>query len=204
MNRFGKLLTYAWAISFTLYLAVKAWLGSGGKLPAFLVAYHAQYDVILESFLSSWLFLPIFLAGYVLVLTELGKESGWNKLYSAFPAAKRVISALHAGTGKVSQVRYQGTLQVFVSSFGVYMKVPVFFRPGHPSIEIPWSAIETVEMQRTPSSRQSLFNHLAAKISRSVYARIALKSFPEFTLVLPWRQEFTSSVPSTVRVMNRL
>ena len=53
--------------------------------------------------------------------------------------------------GKVGQVTYSGCLTIYSSPEGLYLKVLLPVRPGHPPLFIPWDAI------RNPVARRFLW-----------------------------------------------
>jgi len=91
--------------------------------------------IALVAFLALWL-------GFAVGISRL---SGWARLARRFPS--RPISAVttvpHATMMLGTSFRYQRMIGVEMSPEGCRLTVPWSYRPGHPPIFLPWSAVTT-------------------------------------------------------------
>jgi hypothetical protein len=99
---------------------------------------------------------PFWLIGVLVVLFPLGFAAiwssvcwllawigGWQRLAHYYRCERspngQAIGGFWAMLGPVS---YRGTLTLQAAPEGLYLSIMVLFRPGHPPLLIPWSAIK--------------------------------------------------------------
>ena len=110
-----------------------------------------------------WLILLIIVA-WLGVCALISLMGGWHRLATKFRAASasrgeeiRFVS-MTLGTG-LFPARYRNALFVTVGPSGVGLSVVFLFRVLHPPLFIPWSAVESVQRERS-----WLVNHVAVSI----------------------------------------
>ena len=92
-----------------------------------------------------------FIIGVIFIVSRL---SGWGSLSRAFGVSKgapRVNSKDQFGWVSARfryRMRYNSCLNVGVSAEGLYLRVLLLMRIGHSPIIIPWSAVESVYLDK--------------------------------------------------------
>src|SRR6266481_326550 len=88
------------------------------------------------------LFPFLFMGMWCAVCMQLATKGGWRRLAESFPA-RRLPSGRHffMQGGRVGQVAYGGSLNIYSSPEGLYLSVLLPFRLGHPPLLIPWDAV---------------------------------------------------------------
>lgn len=113
-----------------------------------------------------WPLLPLAaLGGWCLVVWLIARIGGWHALAWDFRAAGRPREGAfsYVNTGSVGWLgHYRGCLIVGVTPAGLYLAVWPMFRPGHPPLLIPWTAVRRAESQKVFWS-QSLLLAIAAR-----------------------------------------
>lgn len=97
------------------------------------------FGIILTSLLG---FSLLLVAIWLLVVIMIGKSGDWHRLAGVY-STKAEPRGLphHKVLGFVGKARYKFMLTVHVSHDGFSLEVPALFRPGHPRLFIPWSAV---------------------------------------------------------------
>lgn len=96
---------------------------------------------------------PFFFVGmWLLVLAILG-TMGWSGLARRFPADERptdgrAVWGTSLRMGSFAGTSYGGCVNLRVGSSGIRFSVWLPFRPFHPPIFLPWSAVESCEERR--------------------------------------------------------
>lgn len=90
---------------------------------------------------------PLFWCFVVLLISRIGS---WHTLSKIYPAGTRTPEGeKHAGVmGRVGLANYKFVLTVTISPDGFFLEVMSLFRPGHPPLFIPWSAVTNREVLR--------------------------------------------------------
>ncbi len=89
------------------------------------------------------LFVVLFIGGlWALIPLLLSRLGGWNRLGQQFaahrpPAGKKFRSQ----SARLNRVRYNNCLTIYVSTEGLYLRMILVFRLGHPDLLIPWSEL---------------------------------------------------------------
>ena len=117
---------------------------------------------------------PIFFAGLWIGITLLMSFiGGWDRVGKHYPAAGRPAGGreLRGVTGMFGVASYRHVLTVISTGEGIYIENRTIFRPGHPPLFIPFSAI-------LQPRRQTLFfwEYLALKIGHPPLASVRLPS----------------------------
>lgn len=87
----------------------------------------------------------VFVGFWVGICVLLGLVGGWSRLAGRYRcAADEPADAASGQTAMLGLVSYRSVLSVGVADDGLDLRVMALFRPGHPPLRIPWSAI-TVE-----------------------------------------------------------
>lgn len=87
---------------------------------------------------------PIFFTamwvGVTLLMSLIG---GWGRVAKHYPAAGKPEGGreLHYVTGMFGMARYKHVLTVITTDAGLYIANRTVFRPGHPPLFIPFSAV---------------------------------------------------------------
>jgi hypothetical protein len=80
------------------------------------------------------------------VLSTLG---GWRRVARVYPAPGPPEGKVFSGQqGRMGMANYKGTLTFHTTPEGVYVKVMVLFKFGHPPLFIPWSAMHNPKSYR--------------------------------------------------------
>lgn len=93
---------------------------------------------------------PIFFSalwiGVTLLMSLIG---GWGRLGKSYAAAGRPAGGrvLRHVTGMFGMARYKHVLTVITTDDGFYIETRKVFRPGHPPLFIPFSAISDARLQ---------------------------------------------------------
>lgn len=94
------------------------------------------------SFLS---ILALNVAGFIAFWCGLswvvGRLSGWERLARHYRARSEPRTLRRWQSALFGRTRYNNTLRLAVDDQGVYIAQSLVFRPGHPPLRIPWSAI---------------------------------------------------------------
>lgn len=112
----------------------------------------------------------VFPAFWCVALFLLSHIGGWRRLSQVYAAGKRPVSGHRHGHlfGRVGLVSYRGVLTVRVAEEGFFMEVMAIFRPGHPRLFIPWTAIRSRSPARFwlwPAERIEIGNPPAATVT---------------------------------------
>lgn len=82
-------------------------------------------------------------------VARLLAQRGWQRLAQAYaterPAAGQRV---RVSSVRINGVSYSNVVQIRVAPEGLYLWVMVLFKPGHPPLLIPWSAIGEGEQKR--------------------------------------------------------
>lgn len=183
MRRIGKILGSLWAIVFGAYFISTLYRFSGNELPGNIEKYRTLFEGGLYSFLSSWLFLVVFVIGWFVVSYQLGKDSGWQKLavhYTEKSNAPRP-DKFKIGSGCVGKVPHGNSLKVSATRSGILLRVLFPFRFGSPYLYIPWSEIVQISIKPTTceSGITGVLSKATAIFSRNMYAHLSLLRFPD-------------------------
>lgn len=110
-----------------------------------------------------WQFLviviPIFLFFWGGVMASISIVGGWHNLAKLFRQEETTFRVSNGSDGRVEKFRwsslkmgpkffptnYGNCITVTLSDDGIGLKVMPLFRPLHPPLLIPWSAIESIE-----------------------------------------------------------
>lgn len=97
-------------------------------------------------------FVPCFLAMWVGICVLLSLISGWFQLSRHFPARDHVegkIFRVASGTiGYLLPVSYSNCLLATVNDTGIKLGIFLPFRILHPTLFIPWPAVDSVQLGR--------------------------------------------------------
>lgn len=96
-----------------------------------------------EPWMVAWIPFVAFPIVWVGVCLLLGRLGGWGRMathYRTSEPAPRGVEWFTTGT--VGGVRYRNALVVAASPRGLYLSVLPLFRPGHPPLLVPWSAVQ--------------------------------------------------------------
>jgi hypothetical protein len=102
--------------------------------------------------------LALFALFWFFVCTMLSRSGGWASIAKKYPkrnhaedlctaveTSKRFrFASLSLGKGLFS-VNYGGCLRIVVAPHGIGIGIQFMFRPGHPPLFIPWSAVDSCE-----------------------------------------------------------
>lgn len=93
------------------------------------------------------LIFPLFWCFVVLLISRIGS---WHTLSKIYPAGTRAPKGeKHEGVvGRVGAANYKFVLTVTIAPDGFFLEVMALFRPGHPPLFIPWSAVTHREVLR--------------------------------------------------------
>ena len=85
---------------------------------------------------------PLFWSGIVWII-----GTGWRGIAAMYPAEDwpRGGYTLRAQSARIGASSYSGVLTFIASEDGLYIRPMLLFRAGHPSIRIPWGAVERTE-----------------------------------------------------------
>ena len=193
-----------WAIAFLAFVAATLYQNSGNELPEKLAAYRDTFQSWLGAFLGSWMFYVVFLIGWFAGSYYLARESGWRKLAEEYAdSGAETPQEFSTVSGYVGSIRYQGSLRVSAHPLGLALRVFFLFRFGNTNLDIPWSAIESISVNKcaAPSGKGNFLERLSTKIANSRYAHIRLARHPDQYLILPWNEKIRTRIPSTVKVI---
>jgi hypothetical protein len=92
------------------------------------------------------LIVPLALGGFVgfwcLILKVLSLAA-WGRLAKSYEARARPEGiAFRWRSARMASVNYSGCLTFVVAPEGLHLSTMFFFRPSHPPLLVPWSAIE--------------------------------------------------------------
>ncbi|WP_334830593.1 hypothetical protein [Nostoc sp.] len=93
---------------------------------------------------TQWIYI-VFLTFFMIVMIFLFRHD-WNrlaKLYCTKEAPPQNFSRMQSGS--VGLVHYKGTLNIGITSEGIYLSIFPLFRFGLTPLLIPWSAIRKIE-----------------------------------------------------------
>ncbi|MCP5306746.1 MAG: hypothetical protein H6953_14980 [Chromatiaceae bacterium] len=202
MRAIGRTLGYLWAVLFIAFVGSKLFPPFLQALPDPLRSLLDGVESLVVGLLSSWVFLPLFLIGWLVVSYHLGKESGWVNLSKRFMAKQPFEGQYHSGSGKIGSINYKNSLYVSYSQEGVSLKVPILFRVGHPPLLIPWHEVASVQVSGALEGKRSKLLEFLSGLFSAPNGIITLKRNPEFALILPWSAQLNECVPSNVLKYN--
>ncbi len=74
---------------------------------------------------------------------------GWRALSGDFAAGGPVSGETHSfQSGRLRIINYNGMLKIVLADRGLYLAVFFLFRPFHPPLLVPWTAITNVREHR--------------------------------------------------------
>lgn len=92
--------------------------------------------------------IPLMIGFWCLICLLLASIGGWKRLASKYAASHPpTCDVLRMESGYFGSIKYKGCLTVAAMPRGLYLAVFPIFRPGHPSLLIPWDQIRDVEAQ---------------------------------------------------------
>jgi hypothetical protein len=97
-----------------------------------------------------WIFPLLFVGFWSAVCLLLSKIGGWSTLtqrYGSTAAFQGELKRFQSATLRYS-VGYNGCLTIGVNEGGLYLSILFLFRPGHPSLFIPWADVSTPAERR--------------------------------------------------------
>jgi hypothetical protein len=200
----GKFIGGVWTIVFFAFVVATLYENSGNELPDKVAAYRDTFQSWLETFLGSWMFYAVFAVGWFAVSYFLGKESGWQKLAEEYAESGAGTSQeFSTVSGYVGSIPYQGSLRVSAHPLGLALRVFFLFRFGNTNLDIPWSAIESITVNKcaAPPGKGNFLERLSMKLTNSKYAHFRLARHPDQSLILPWDEKIRTRIPSTVNVI---
>jgi hypothetical protein len=88
----------------------------------------------------------VFVAMWSFVCWLIALIGGWQRLAHVYPAHGTPVGKRYGGLyGRMGHSSYKGVLNVVVAPEGLHLSTMIFFRPGHPPLLIPWSALRDGE-----------------------------------------------------------
>jgi len=149
---------------------------------------------------SAWLFIVILAANFVYLL----RATKWYSVRKSFPlnTAGPVDEKTHLSYGKANLCGHYVRNKVFsgIIKDGVVIKKPFPFSTFMPPIFIPWDEIEHIFIGygidgRPGAKTKNLF-------SSSEYAKIELKKYKKFLIIIPWQQTYFDNLPKELTITN--
>ncbi len=102
--------------------------------------------LIISIVLGFLIVFPLFWMAICYLIAVLG---GWQRLASDYRTEQTSPTPLVKGlSGYLGLSNYNGSINLGVSSEGMYLSVVFLFRAGHPPLFIPWEAVEKVKSNR--------------------------------------------------------
>jgi hypothetical protein len=199
-----KFIGRVWAIVFFAFVAATFYENSGNELPEKVAAYRDTFQSWLETFLGSWMFYAVFVVGWFAVSYYFAEESGWRKLAEEYADSGAETShEFSTVSGYVGSIPYQGALRVSAHPLGLALRVFFLFRFGNTNLDIPWSAIESITVNKcaAPPGKGNFLEKLSMKFTHTKYAHFRLARHPDQSLILPWNEKIRTRIPSTVKVI---
>jgi len=97
--------------------------------------------------------LPVFGCVWLLIVAVIA-QTGWTILARRFRHDRRMPfeadryqwRSLTIGQGP-NRARYSHCVNIWVDDEAVYLRTPLFFRPFHPRLRLPWQEVVSVEPQ---------------------------------------------------------
>lgn len=132
----------------------------------------------------------------------LGATKWWYTIRKVFPRKTEgpKHENIHLTYGKVNLCGHYARNKVF-SGFmrdGVVIKKPFPVSMLLPPIFIPWNEIERItiiyEIDGRPEANVKTF------FSSSEYAKIELKMYKKFLIILPWRETYSDNLPKELTI----
>jgi hypothetical protein len=201
MKVVGKILSYLWVIAFGTFFILN--FVPSDQLPEIAIEYRSQFWALLESFLSSSWFFVFFIFMWVFVAFQLAKDSGWKMLAEKYSLhyIEPTFSKFSTGSGYIGKTSHNGILKICVDNSGLYLKTMFPFNFGHKPMLIPWSDVAelTDEKALVPEKTPKLLRVIAEKITRKVYKRVVLDTFPDQKIIVHWEDRFNESIPSNLQ-----
>lgn len=126
----------------------------------------------------------------------------WFSIRKAFPlnGAGPQYENVNLNYGKANICGHSARNKVFSGMMkdGIVIKKPVPVSLVMPPIFIPWAAIEDVSIVSGIEGGQA--SEMVQMFSSAEYAKIELKKFKEFLIVIPWRDTYFDSLPKEIRI----
>jgi hypothetical protein len=97
-------------------------------------------------------FVVSFLVLWTFILWIISRVSGWHRLAQQYGDTSLFSGEIvRFGSARIGWANYNGALNVGANDMGVYLAPMAIFRPFHPPLFIPWSAVESQPFQGFPS-----------------------------------------------------
>ncbi len=110
----------------------------------------------------TWLFFVLFPVVFVIIWCSVClilSLSGWRRLAARFPARTAPSGTRHrVQRGKVGIASYNGCLNVYTSSDGIFLAVIPIFRLGHPPLFIPLKELNNPRVYKLFSWETVIFD----------------------------------------------
>ncbi len=149
----------------------------------------------------SVLLIFIILAANFVYLLRLTK---WYSIRKALPLndAGPEHENIHLAYGKANLCGHYVRNRVFsgIIKDGVVIKKPFPFSTLMPPIFIPWNEIEHISIGYGIDGRPS--TEMRKTFSSSEYAKIELKKYQKFLIIIPWQQTYFNNLPKELTITN--
>jgi hypothetical protein len=120
------------------------------------------------------LLVPLALVGFVAfwcLILKLLSLGGWSRMARSYEARSRPEGIRFGGrSARMASVNYSGSLTFIVASEGLYIAPMFLFRPAHPPLLVPWSALTATESELTFHEHPDLKMQVHASLGRELIA----------------------------------
>ena len=170
------LLRFAWPV--TIFMAVAA--ATGVSLPPPLNAVSHWALVFTEFLLTPIVFIPLFIGIWLFICTTFARQSGWAAAatdYAVKETGDDVSDVkLKSISGTVGGTTFSGMYRAGACEEGVVLAAQLLFRPGHPTMLLPWSVVSLTE-DNAPDQP-----NLFSRWFNTEYTTLRVTTHPEFEL----------------------
>lgn len=156
-NVLGKV----WGLAIFVFVGLQFYKSSGNVIPDLALGYVENIEEIIFAFLQSDWFFVVFIFAWFSTSYLLSKKSGWQVLAKKYHLVANFDSDLtfSSYSGKIGGVSNKGTLRLSTNTKGLYATMLLPFRFGHKKLFVPWSDIESVQLEQSSNTLKFNFRY---------------------------------------------
>ncbi len=176
MKLVKRIWKYTWFA--TVFLAIAG--SANAALPPPLDTLSKLASALFEILLTPVVFVPLFIGMWLYICTTLAKESGWTDLaaeYAVKETGEDVGSIKTKSiSGYANDVSFSRSYRVGADEERIVLASVLPFRPGHPTMSLPWSVVSITEEEKPEPTG------FLSRLFSSEYITLRVATHPSFEM----------------------